>query len=192
MPPGAGSSPRGQDLQSGGAMSSNGWSQGEAPSRAARRAAQADIDAAKSARVSLTQAINAAQGHSHGEVVAARFELRQGKPEYLVRAFDGRSRQEWLGHIDANTGQLIGRGRTMPLSRLPQADQQELTAVAESGTSLAQAVRTVEQQRGGKALSASLSARNGQVGCRTELLKSDGSMQLAMTGPQPGRARSYR
>jgi uncharacterized membrane protein YkoI len=160
--------------------------------RSAEHVPTADLNAAKSAKVSLTDAINAAQEQNHGNVVSARFEVRQGKPEYLIRAYDSQSRQEWVGHIDANTGQPIGQGRTVSLSGLPKEDQQELTASQNPGTTLAQAVQTAEQQRGGKALAAGLSARNGQVSYRTELLKSNGSTQMAMINPQSGQVSSYR
>jgi uncharacterized membrane protein YkoI len=164
------------------------------PSRelSGERVPQADIAAARNAKVSLTDAISAAQQQSHGNVVSARFEVRQGKPEYLVRTFDTIRQQEWVGHIDANTGQVIGQGQTVPLRRLPREDRQELTALPGTSTTLAQAVQTAEQQRGGKALAASLSARNGQVRCQTQLLKSNGSTQMAMINPQSGQISRYR
>lgn len=173
-------------------MSSSGWNHGRTRLRSAEHVPTADINAAKSAKVSLTDAINAAQVQDHGNVVSARFELRQGKPEYLIRAFDGKSGQEWVGHVDASTGKLIGQGETVPLSRLPKEDQQELTASQNSGTTLAQAVQTAEQQRGGKALAAGLSARQGKVSYRTELLQSNGRTQMAMVNPQSGQVSSYR
>ena len=167
--------------------SASGWSHSGTRLRSAERVPKADIDAAKNAKVSLTDAINTAQQGNHGDVVSARFELRQGKPEYLVRTYDSRSRQEWLGHIDASTGQVLGQGRTIARSQLPKEDQQELTAsTRSSGTTLAQAVQTAEQQRGGKALAAGLSARNGHVSYRTELLKGNGSTQTAMINPSTG------
>lgn len=173
-------------------MSSSGWSHNRTRLRSAEHVPTADIDAAKSAKVSLTDAINAAQVQDHGNVVSARFELRQGKPEYLIRAFDGKSGQEWVGHVDASTGKLIGQGETVPLSRLPKEDQQELTASQNSGSTLAQAVQTAEQQRGGKALAAGLSARQGKVTYRTQLLQSNGRTQMAMVNPQSGQVSSYR
>lgn len=172
-----------QDLQRGGsAVSPSGWSRNDSSDmrmRSSERVPKADIAAAKNAKVSLTDAINTAQQGNHGNVVSARFELRQGKPEYLVRTFDSQSRQEWLGHIDAQTGQVIGQGRTIPLSSLPKENQQELTASQSSGSSLAQAVQTAEQRRGGKALSAGLSARNGRT-------------QMAMISPGSGSSSRYR
>ena len=154
--------------------------------RSAERVPKADLRAAKRAKVSLTDAINGAPAQSHGDVVSARFELRHGKPAYLIKTFDSKTRQEWLGHIDAESGKLIGEGRTMPLNRLPKEDQEELTAAAASGTTLAQAVETAEQERGGKALAAGLSARNGKVDYRTELLQSNGKTQMAMINPKSG------
>jgi uncharacterized membrane protein YkoI len=181
-----------QSTQSGSATTSSGWSGHHAHLRSAEQVPQAEIDAAKNAKVSLTDAINTAQQQNHGSVVSARFEVRQGKPEYLIRTYDSQNRQEWLGHVDANTGQVVGQGHTIPLSSLPKEDQQELTASTSSGTSLAQAVQTAEQQRGGKALSAGLSSRNGQVSYRTELLQSNGSTQMAMINPRSGKVSRYR
>lgn len=161
-------------------------------SRYQNQGMQTNTDAARNAKVSLIEAISSAEQQNHGNVVSARFELRQGKPEYLIRTFDSRSRQEWLGHIDAVTGQVMGQGRTIPLSQLPKQDQQELTASQNSSTTLGQAVRTAEQQRGGKALSAGLSSRHGQVSYRTELLNSNGRTQIAIINPQSGRVSTYR
>jgi uncharacterized membrane protein YkoI len=172
---------------------SSDWSHSHTRLRSTEHVPTADISAAKNAKVSLSDAINTAQQQNHGSVVSARFELRQGKPEYVIRSFDSQSNQEWVGHIDANTGQMIGQGRTISLSQLPREDQQELTASRKSGTTLSQAVETAEQQRGGKALAAGLSARNGQVSYRTELLKSNGRTQMAMINPQSGQVTSsYR
>jgi uncharacterized membrane protein YkoI len=181
-----------QDLQRGNSMSSSGWSHGHAQMRSAVRVPKADIAKAKSAKVSLTDAINTAQGQNHGDVVSARFELHQGKPEYLIKTFDSKSQKEWLGHIDASTGKVIGEGRAIPLSSLPKEDQQELTASQSAGTTLGQAVQTAEQQRGGKALAAGLSARNGHVDYKAELLKSNGRTQMAMINPQSGQVSSRR
>lgn len=181
-----------QDLQRGSSMSSSGWSRDHAQARSAQRVPKADFAEAKSAKVSLTDAINTAQQQNHGDVVSARFELRQGKPEYLIKTFDSQSRQEWLGHIDASTGKMIGQGRTIALSSLPKQDQRELTASQSAGTTLGQAVQTAEQQRGGKALAAGLSARNGHVSYKTELLKSNGRTQMAMINPKSGQVSSYR
>lgn len=195
-PPGGVYQPGGQyqqDMQRGNATSTKGWSRSsQMPSRSAERLSKSDIAAARNAKVSLTDAINAAQQQNHDEVVSVRFEVRQGKPEYLIRSFDSRSQQEWLGHVDANTGKVIGQGRTIALSSLPKEDQQELTASRSSSTTLGQAVQSAEQQRGGKALSAGLSARNGRVSYRTELLKSDGRTQMAMVSPQSGEVSSFR
>lgn len=75
---------------------------------------------------------------------------------------------------------------------MPKQDQQELTASQNSSTTLGQAVQTAEQQRGGKALSAGLSSRHGQVSYRTELLNSNGRTQMAIINPQSGRVSTYR
>lgn len=190
-PPGA-SPPRGEDLQKGQSGSSSGWSRSDMPPSSAQRVPEADIEAARRAKVSLTDAISAAQRQSHGNVVSAKFELRQGTPEYLIRTFDAGSQQLWIGHVDADSGQLIGQGETIPLGQVPEADRQELTASVRSRSSLAQAVQTAERQGGGKALSAALSTQDGQVRYRMELLKSNGRTQMAMISPQSGEVGTYR
>ncbi len=185
-----------QDLQRGGSMGSSGWnesSKSDTGLRSAERLPKADIAAAKNAKVSLIDAIETAQQQNHGKVVSARFELRHGKPEYSIKTFDSQSRQEWLEHIDAQTGQVIGQGRKIPLSSLPKEDRQELTALQRSsGATLAQAVQTAQLQRGGKAVAVELSAGNGQVGYKTELLKSNGRTQMAMISAGTGASNRYR
>lgn len=200
MPPGAGSgypgaagAPGAGRTRSRGMQGGNAGSWGRAHSvRSVQRVPQADIQAAKNVKVSLRKAIEAAQKHNHGEVVSARFELMHGRPEYLIRTFDRQHKAEWLGHVDARTGQLIGKGRTVPLSRVRPQDRHALTASANAGTTLEQAVRKAEHERGGKAVAAGLSARNGAVRYRTELLKSNGRTQMAMISPSSGKVGRYR
>lgn len=194
--PGATGTPGTSQPESEGSQGSKAWSHhynSHMRTRSTEQVPQADIDAAKNAKVSLTDAINTAEQEHHGNVISARFEVREGKPEYLIRAFNADSQEEWLGHVDANTGQLIGQGRTTPLSQLPKEVQQELTAAqSASGTSLGHAVQNAEQQSGGKALAAGLTTQDGKASYRMELLKSDGSTQMAMINPQSGEVSRYR
>jgi uncharacterized membrane protein YkoI len=156
------------------------------------RVPQSDIQAAKNVKVSLRSAIDTARKQHHGKVISARFEMLHGKPEYLIRTFERQRHEEWLGHIDARTGKLIGKGRTIALERLRREDRQELSASSKTGTTLEQAVREAEKKDGGKALAAGLSARNGKVSYRTELLKGNGRTQMAMISPSSGKVSRYR
>lgn len=104
--PGASTAPQtrqseSQDLQRGSSTASSGWSHSGTRLRSAERVPKADIDAAKNAKVSLTDAINTAQQGNHGNVVSARFELRQGKPEYLRPRIRGNPQRDAASSRDA-------------------------------------------------------------------------------------------
>ena len=151
-----------------------------------------DLTAARGLTVSLTQAIGTAERASHGKAVGARFELLHGRPEYMVKTFDRQQDREWIGHVDARSGRLLGRGRSLKTTRLLPEDQQELTAANAASTSLMDAVRKAEQHVRGKALAAGMSARHGAITYRTEILKKNGVTQMAAINPKSGKVTAYR
>jgi uncharacterized membrane protein YkoI len=160
--------------------------------RSAAAVPRADLPAAKSVKVSLTEAIGEAERHSHGRALAARFELLDGRAEYRVKTYEKSNDEEWIGHIDARSGKLLGRARAVKTTRLLPEDQQELTAAHSASTSLAQAVKKAERREHGRALAADMSARNGAVAYRTELLERNGMTRMASVDPQSGKVTAYR
>jgi uncharacterized membrane protein YkoI len=153
---------------------------------------KADIHAARSVKVSLTRAIRRVEKHAHGKAIDARFELLHGRPQYMVKTFLRKKDAEWIGHVDARTGRLIGRGRTIGTTHLLPEDQQEITAASSASTSLLEAVTKAEHHEHGKALAAGMSARNGAVTYRTQILKKDGMTQMASINPRSGEVTPYR
>jgi uncharacterized membrane protein YkoI len=153
---------------------------------------KADIHAARSVKVSLTRAIRRVEKHARGKAIDARFELLHGRPEYMVKTYLRKKDAEWIGHVDARTGKLIGRGRTIGTTHLLPEDQQEITAASSASTSLLEAVTKAEHHEHGKALAAGMSARNGAVTYRTQILKKDGMTRMASINPRSGKVTTYR
>lgn len=148
---------------------------------------RADVRPFDSARLSLTQAIADAQKEMRGRTLDARFEVWQGRPAYLVRAYS--AHQVWESRIDANTGQPIGPPATVSQSELGPAVHRDVAALENAQTSLEQAIGNAEQQRGGKAIMASVrSAASGSARYLIDLVK-DGRVHTAMVDTSTGQLR---
>lgn len=150
---------------------------------------KAELQAFGKVQVPITQAIQAAEQHSHGKALDASFEDRNGKPAYRVKTY--KSGSVWEGAVDANTGKVTGQGKTTPESKLDAEDKAELVAFKGAKVSLTDAVRTAEQKDGGKAIDAGLEARNGGVAYELELVKS-GAISTATVDPQSGKLATRR
>src|SRR4051794_9212447 len=76
-----------------------------------------DAKAARAAKLSLADAIAAAEKHTPGtQVLEARFEREGSVAAYVLRTY--RDHEVWEGKLDANSGALLGPGTTTPESRL--------------------------------------------------------------------------
>lgn len=167
-----------------GATSSN-TATNQTASTANTQLTEARAQALKSAKFSLGQAIDTAQ-RTHGKAFFAQFELRHAKPYYLLKTFQ--NREEWVGLIDADSGQVVGSGRTYPQSKLTPEQVRDMHTLQNVGTSLQQAVRDAEQhESGAKVLQASLlTSPKGNATYRLSLVQ-NGHMRVAMINPHSGR-----
>ena len=85
--------------------------------------------------------------------------------------------------INADTGEMIGQSRTISSQQLGAHYAKEVKAVQSAQTDLATAVKTAEQQNGGRAILAKLETRgNGNAAYDLDLVK-NGQLHTAMVNP---------
>jgi uncharacterized membrane protein YkoI len=142
-----------------------------------------DVKAFGQARVSITDAIASALKQSGGTVMGAGFTAEKGKSVYKVKTYQNNS--VWEGLVDAQSGEMIGAGKTVPESELDGEDKAELAGISSVTLTLAQAVATAEKQSGGKAIKAELEEVKGKILYEIRIAKS-GSLQEMLIDPRSG------
>ncbi|HUN48403.1 MAG TPA: PepSY domain-containing protein, partial [Stellaceae bacterium] len=126
------------------------------------RVGRRDIAAFGASKLSLDQAIAAAEGQLHGRVVEATFRADGGHPHYLVRVM-ARERISTAA-VDAASGQVTRSGHAVALDRLYPGERGEFLRTAEARTNLAQAVAFAEKSTGAKPIAASLEGNHSTRG----------------------------
>jgi len=139
------------------------------------------------AKLSLTQAIAESQKEMRGKTLDARFEVWQGEPAYLMRTFS--ANQIWQIRIDADSGQPLGQPTTVSQSELGPQVQRDVTALNNAQTSLDQAIGDAEQQKGGKAVMASVKASSSGTATYDIDLVKNGRLRTAMIDTSTGQTR---
>jgi uncharacterized membrane protein YkoI len=145
---------------------------------------KAEVKAFGGVKISLTDAIAAAETHSGGKALDVAFENRNGKPAYRVKTYQNNA--VWEGKVDANSGRIIGRGKTIPESKLDREDRAELSGLQQAKTTLAQATSAAEAHAGGKAIDAGLEETNGKIVYEMAIIKS-GALQKVTVDPANGQ-----
>jgi uncharacterized membrane protein YkoI len=151
----------------------------------AEPAIKADLKTFGQAKISLGGAIAAADKQSrNGKVIDVSFDRGNGKPVYKVKTYQNNT--VWEGVVDAQSGQVIGAGKTTQESLLDQEDKAELAGLQQATTTLAQAVNTAEKRVAGKAISAGLEETNGKIVFEVMIVK-NGSVQKIVIDPKTGQ-----
>lgn len=132
---------------------------------------KSELQAFGQAKLSIVEVI-ATAGKQGGTVMGAGFKNKEGKLAYEVTAYQNKA--VWKGFIDAQSGELIGKGETKPEAELDDEDKAELAALSKVAVTLTQAVEFAEKRHGGKAIKAELEERKGRVIYEITLVK-DGS-----------------
>ena len=122
---------------------------------------KAEIQAFENAKVSLSDAISAAEKHTQGKAMDAAFADYNGAPAYQVKTFQHGA--VWDGIIDATSGEVIGDGETTSESDLERDDKAELAAFKTASQTLLQALKAAEEHAGGKAIDGGLEEVGGKV-----------------------------
>jgi len=132
-------------------------------------------------KITARQAIAAAQAHADGgSVVEVKFDASGASPVYKTRIY--RDRAIWEGEIDAQSGHLVGAGKTIPEAALDEEDRSELAGVVRVPTaSLTRAVEVAENRTAGRVISAELDEINGKTVYELIVVK-DGSPRRLVYG----------
>ena len=133
----------------------------------------ATLQAFKAAKLTLAEAVRAAEAAGQGQVTGAEFAIREGKPVYDVTTQKGEAETDHL--IDPATGAMLA---STPAARETAGDTtakeaSELTALQGARISLLQAVTAAEGQ-GGKALSAEYAQEDGALAITVEVADAAG------------------
>lgn len=145
----------------------------------------ATVQALGAAKLTLADAIRAAEAAGQGMVTGAEFEIKDGKPVFDVTTQNGPAETDHL--IDPATGAMLA---STPDVEEVDGDQgtdeaSELTALQGAKVGLLQAITAAEGQ-GGKALSAEYAQESGALSIDVEMADASGkTVELkvdAMTG----------
>jgi uncharacterized membrane protein YkoI len=121
-----------------------------------------EIKSFEKAKLSLAEAIAvAAKKHKNAKVVDVSFDNQGDQLAYKVKTYQDNS--VWEGAVDAWTGQIIGDGKTTPVSKLDDEDKLELAGLQKASIDLATATALAEEKGSGKAISAGLEETNGRI-----------------------------
>ena len=153
---------------------------------------RAQLVAATTAKISVKDAIAAAERLSNGgRAVEATYNL-QGRPPsatatYELRAFlsDGM----WEGHITADSGQMIGAGKTIPKAKFDEEDTEEFNLFQRASTTISQAVEVAEQHAQGKAIAVGLEEAGGGV-VWNAVVAAGGTTRTISVDPLTGRVKA--
>ena len=138
-----------------------------------------DLQAFRSAKVALSEAIATAEKHSRGgKLVDVTFDAQHGNPVYRVKTYQNNA--VWEGIVDARSGQVIGAGQTTPESALDSEDTAELAGLRRAAVSLADAVKIAEQRAAGKAMNAGLEQTNGKIVYEITIVKGDSARKIVI------------
>jgi uncharacterized membrane protein YkoI len=127
------------------------------------------LKAFERANVSLGEAISTVLGTKGGIIMSANFEIRAGKPVYEVQTYQDNS--IWEGIVDAQTGNLMGRGKTTQKSQLDSRDKKIVAGLSRAYTSLAEGVVMAEDREPGKAIGARLDQEQGKMVIEVTVIK---------------------
>lgn len=126
------------------------------------RVSARDIAAFGASKISLDQAITAAEGQLHGKVVEAAFRGTPDHPHYVVRVMD--NGRVLAASVDSTSGQVTRLGHGVPVHRLYPVERAEFLRTAEARINLASAVAFAQKNSGDTPIAASLEGNHNTRG----------------------------
>jgi uncharacterized membrane protein YkoI len=150
----------------------------------AEKPSNTTLKAFEQVKVSIDDAISATEGTKGGTVIGASFDVRNGNPIYRVKTYQNNS--VWEGMVDAQTGNMIGTGKTTPENQLDQEDKAELAGLSQAYTSLAEAVVMAEDRDAGRAISVGLEETNGKIVFEVKVVDKYASVKKMVVDPKNG------
>ncbi len=132
----------------------------------AMAASSTDIQGVQAAKVSLAEAISAAQKEGDGKAIFAKYHTMNGAGQYEVVVVSGGKTNTM--DVDPGTGQAVKAKR----DDAGKTDKNGVQAIESAQTGLSDAISTAEKQ-GGKALEAELDTKKGTTAYEIEIANGD-------------------
>lgn len=144
-----------------------------------------EIAAVLGAKTSVAQAIAAAEQHTGGRAMKIDIHKEKGAYLYEVKTVSKDNVAEVF--VDPASGQVVRtEDEGLIAKALDREDQDELSKLAASSTTLAAAIATAEQHTGGKAIEASFDNEDGAVLFEVEVAK-DNAVHKVMIDSANGK-----
>jgi uncharacterized membrane protein YkoI len=142
------------------------------------------------AKISLTEAIRAAEKQGNGQALSATYELEHGnRPHYEVKVLRNDGDKVTKYEIDPNTGD-VKNASDEKFARL--FTRIKPTAIQHAPTSLTRAIATAETRAGGKAKEAEVNRDGDQVQYEVKVVKADGTSEKLKINGSDGKVASAR
>ncbi|EIM24456.1 PepSY domain-containing protein [Microvirga lotononidis] len=133
------------------------------------------FQAARSAKVSLSQAVEAAEKQGQGRATEAEFEVKDGGGQYEIKVLSNTGDKLTKFKLDANSGQVV-ETENQPFeryfTRLKPADFQS------AKVSLKDAIAAAEQRVGGKATDAEVEREGNAVQYEIDVATADKTQEI--------------
>lgn len=142
------------------------------------------------AKLSLTEAIRAAEKQGNGQAISAEYEFKGGDPAYYeVKVL--RSDGEKLTRYDLNPDS--GKIKEVSDEKFEKLFTRiKPTSIRNAPTSLTRAISTAEQRTGGRAESADVDRDGDQVQYTVKVVKLDGSSEKVKVNGADGKVASAK
>ncbi|HEY6484622.1 MAG TPA: PepSY domain-containing protein [Steroidobacteraceae bacterium] len=157
----------------------------------AAQASESDKHVAESishAKMTLTEAIRAAEKQGDGQAISAEYEFKRGNPAYYevkVLRNDGKKLTRY--ELDPRTGAVTEKSNEdfeRVFTRIKP------TSIQHAPTSLTRAIHTAESRAGGKAVDADVDRDGDQVRYTVKVVKLDGTSDKVRINGADGKVAS--
>jgi uncharacterized membrane protein YkoI len=146
------------------------------------------LRAATATELSVPDVIAAVDKYSiGGKVLEVSFEPTASAATYLLKILQKDA--IWEGSIDANSGEMLGTGKSVPASKLDLEGMAELSSV-DTATTIVQAVRIAELHARGKAIAISIGEAEAGGAIWEVVVVNDGIARRVVVDPATGQART--
>ncbi len=129
-------------------------------------ASNSDLQGVQSAKMSLSDAISAAQKASNGKAIYGKYHTENGTGDYEVVVVANGHDETYK--VDPNTGEAVKAKQ----DNASKTDEKGESVIQSAQTSLSEAIRTA-QKEGGKAMEAKLDTEKGTTAYEVEVANGD-------------------
>ena len=152
--------------------------------------ARHEAESIANAKVSLTEAIRAAEKQGNGNAISAEYELKGGNPAYYevkVLSPDGQKLTKY--ELSPATGK-VKDASDEKIEKL--FTRLQPTSIQNAPTSLTRAISTAEARAGGKAVDAAIDRDGDQVQYTIKVVKTDGDSEKVKVNGSDGKVASAK